>query len=111
MLSAEANRQIFYRNAADADACVVEGVMGLFDGVDGKTEAGSTAEIAKWLGLPVVLVVDASSMARSAAALVHGYESFDPATCRVTSESTFRNAIWDSLRPERTCCRSQCCRC
>jgi cobyrinic acid a,c-diamide synthase len=79
MLSAEANRQIFYRNAADADVCVVEGVMGLFDGVDGKSEAGSTAEIAKWLQLPVILVVDASSMARSAAALVHGYESFDPA--------------------------------
>ena len=79
MLSAEANRQVFYRNAADADVCVVEGVMGLFDGVDGKSEAGSTAEIAKWLGLPVILVVDASAMARSAAALVHGYESFDPA--------------------------------
>jgi cobyrinic acid a,c-diamide synthase len=79
MLSAEANRQIFYRNAANADVCVVEGVMGLFDGVDGKSEAGSTAEIAKWLGLPVVLVVDASAMARSAAALVRGFESFDPA--------------------------------
>jgi cobyrinic acid a,c-diamide synthase len=79
MLSAEANRRVFYRNAADADVCVVEGVMGLFDGVDGQSEAGSTAEIAKWLGLLVILVVDASSMARSAAALVHGYESFDPA--------------------------------
>jgi cobyrinic acid a,c-diamide synthase len=78
MLSAEANGQVFYRNAADADVCVVEGMMGLFDGVDGKSEAGSTAEMAKWLGLPVILVVDASSMARSAAALVHGYESFDP---------------------------------
>jgi cobyrinic acid a,c-diamide synthase len=79
MLSAEANRQIFYRNAADADVCVVEGVMGLFDGVDGKSEAGSSAEIAKWLQLPVILVVDASAMARSAAALIHGFESFDPA--------------------------------
>lgn len=79
MLSAEANRQIFYRNVANADVCVVEGVMGLFDGVDGKSEAGSTAEIAKWLGLPVILVVDASAMARSAAALIHGFESFDPA--------------------------------
>jgi cobyrinic acid a,c-diamide synthase len=79
MLSAETNRRIFYRNAADADVCVVEGVMGLFDGVDGKSEAGSTAEIAKWLQLPVILVVDASAMARSAAALVRGFESFDPA--------------------------------
>src|ERR1700680_1148662 len=79
MLSAEANRRVFYQNAADTNVCVVEGMMGLFDGVDGKSEAGSTAEMAKWLGLPVILVVDASSMARSAAALVHGYESFDPA--------------------------------
>src|SRR5260370_34335818 len=79
MLSAEANRHIFHRNAANADVCVIEGVMGLFDGVDGKSEAGSTAEIAKWLQLPVILVADASSMARSAAALVHGFESFDPA--------------------------------
>jgi cobyrinic acid a,c-diamide synthase len=79
MLSAEANRQVFYRNAADADVCAVEGVMGLFDGVDGKSEAGSTAQIAKWLQLPVILVVDASAMARSAAALIHGFESFDPA--------------------------------
>jgi cobyrinic acid a,c-diamide synthase len=79
MLSAEANRKIFRRGAAGAHVCVVEGMMGLFDGVEGKSEAGSTAEMAKWLGLPVILVVDASSMARSAAALVHGFENFDPA--------------------------------
>src|SRR3984957_6293628 len=79
MLSAEMNRRVFYQNAADTNVCVVEGMMGLFDRGDGKSEAGSTAEMAKWLGLPVILVVDASSMARRAAALVHGYESFDPA--------------------------------
>ena len=79
MLSETANRQIFRRGAREADVCVVEGMMGLFDGVDGTSEAGSTAEIAKWLQLPVILVVDASSMARSSAALVHGFESFDPA--------------------------------
>ncbi|MCK7507831.1 MAG: hypothetical protein MZV70_29800 [Desulfobacterales bacterium] len=65
--------------ASTADIAVVEGVMGLFDGYDGKTEAGSTAQMAKWLGLPVLLVVDARSMARSAAALVQGFENFDPA--------------------------------
>lgn len=79
MLSADANRQIFSRAATQADICVVEGVMGLFDGADGKSDTGSTAEIAKWLGLPVILVVDASAMARSAAALLHGFETFDPA--------------------------------
>jgi cobyrinic acid a,c-diamide synthase len=79
MLSAGANRKIFGRSAGEADVCVVEGMMGLFDGVDGNSGAGSTAEIAKWLRLPVILVVDASSAARSAAALVHGFETFDPA--------------------------------
>ena len=59
------------------DIAVVEGVMGLFDGYDGKSEAGSTAQMAKWLGLPVILLVDAASMARSAAAIVMGFEHFD----------------------------------
>ncbi len=78
MLSREANRSVFARGIASADGAVVEGVMGLFDGYDGTTEAGSTAEMAKWLQLPVILVVDARSMARSAAALVHGFCTFDP---------------------------------
>jgi len=78
MLSREANLAIFDHHAAGADVAVVEGVMGLFDGYDGRSEAGSTAQMAKWLGLPVVLVADARSMARSAAALVHGFASFDP---------------------------------
>jgi cobyrinic acid a,c-diamide synthase len=77
MLEPTANLQTFARFSPDADIAVVEGVMGLFDGRDSLTEAGSTAEMAKLLALPVLLVVDASAMARSAAALVHGYESFD----------------------------------
>jgi cobyrinic acid a,c-diamide synthase len=78
MFSADANRHIFRGGAAGAEVSVVEGMMGLFDGAGGKSEAGSTAEIAKWLGLPVILVVDASAIARSSAALVHGFETFDP---------------------------------
>lgn len=70
---------LFSRLLATADAAVVEGVMGLFDGYDGLTESGSTAEMAKWLDLPVLLVVDARSMARSVAALVQGFTGFDPA--------------------------------
>jgi len=53
-------------------------VMGLFDGYDGRTELGSTAEVAKLLSAPVVLVIDAGSMARSAAAIALGFKTFDP---------------------------------
>jgi cobyrinic acid a,c-diamide synthase len=78
MLSQDYNLKAFARHTIDADVAVVEGVMGLYDGYDGRSEAGSTAQMAKWLGLPVVLVVGARSMARSAAALVQGFERFDP---------------------------------
>jgi cobyrinic acid a,c-diamide synthase len=62
-----------------ADIAVVEGVMGLFDGASGRGELASTGHIAKLLDAPVVLVVDASAMSRSVAAIVHGYRTFDPA--------------------------------
>lgn len=63
--------------AAGADLLVVEGVMGLFDGVGATTEA-STAAVAKALQAPVVLVVDASAMSGSVAAVVHGFRTHDP---------------------------------
>jgi cobyrinic acid a,c-diamide synthase len=77
MLSAETNRGIFSRASSRCDVAVVEGMMGLFDGVAGSSEEGSTAEIAKLLGLPVVLVVDAGNSARSIAAVIRGFETFD----------------------------------
>lgn len=77
ILSRETNLRVFARAAADADVAIVEGVMGLFDGRSAASEEGSTAEIAKWLSAPVLLVADASAMARSAAALVRGFENFD----------------------------------
>ncbi len=77
MLTEDYNRDTFRKYARASDLAVVEGVMGLFDGYDGRSEAGSTAQMAKWLKLPVLLVVDARSMARSAAALVCGFEDFD----------------------------------
>jgi cobyrinic acid a,c-diamide synthase len=77
MLSKEYNLECFRRTAQAADVAVIEGVMGLFDGYDGKSEAGSTAQMAKWIGAPVILLVDAASMARSAAAVVMGFEHFD----------------------------------
>ena len=78
MLAREYNIDTFTRNMQSHDVGVVEGMMGLFDGYDGKSEAGSTAEMAKWLGLPVILIVDASAMARSVVAVIHGFHSFDP---------------------------------
>jgi len=90
MLPEDYNRKSFQRAVAGADMAVVEGVMGLYDGYDGKSEAGSTGQMAKLIGLPVVLVVDAASMARSAAALVQGFENFD-------SDLQFAGVIFNNL--------------
>lgn len=78
MLERKENIRIFNRYASAADVVVVEGVMGLYDGYDGAGEAGSTAQMAKWLGLPVLLCVDARSMARSMGAVALGFARFDP---------------------------------
>ena len=67
------------RATRDAEIAIVEGMMGLFDGLDGGSNRGSTAELAAWLGWPVVLVIDASAAARSVAALVRGFRTFDRA--------------------------------
>ena len=69
---------LFAHGVRGADISVVEGVMGLFDGKSGGGEYASTAHVAKLLGAPVLLVVDAGAMARSVAAMVHGYATFDP---------------------------------
>ena len=78
MLTPQANREVFRRGALGAHAAVVEGMMGLFDGKDGAAATGSSAEIAKLLQLPVLLVLDCAKSAQSAAAVVRGFESFDP---------------------------------
>lgn len=70
-------RHSFLRHTAASDLAVVEGAMGLFDGVD-LAGTGSTAELAKVLAAPVVLVVDTSRMTRSVAAVVLGCQRFDP---------------------------------
>ncbi|WP_405850923.1 cobyrinate a,c-diamide synthase [Streptomyces niveus] len=69
---------LFAHGAAGCDVALVEGVMGLYDGAAGQGELASTAQVAKLLRAPVVLVVDASSQSRSVAALVHGFASWDP---------------------------------
>jgi cobyrinic acid a,c-diamide synthase len=71
-------RETFVRAAQDADIAIIEGMMGLFDGAGPTTDEGSTAEVAKWLDAPVVLVADASGMARTIAAIAQGFAHFDP---------------------------------
>ena len=77
---------LFRHGAAGAQVAIVEGVMGLFDGADPATVPGlepgfgSTAHVARLLGAPVVLVVDAARAGRSVAALVAGFAAFDPRT-------------------------------
>ncbi len=78
MCGRDAVRATVARHAADADIAVIEGMMGCFDGVDGTSDDGSTAQVAKWLDAPVVLVADASASVRSIAAVVVGFERFDP---------------------------------
>ncbi|GAB3136085.1 cobyrinate a,c-diamide synthase [Microbispora hainanensis] len=72
---------LFAHGARGADVAIVEGVMGLFDGRfthgQGSASEASTAHVARLLGAPVLLVVDASSQAASVAALVHGFATFD----------------------------------
>ncbi len=68
----------FARASSDVDFSVIEGVMGLFDGLRGRSEDGSSAQIAKWLSMPVILVIDAAGLARTAAAIVRGCQALDP---------------------------------
>lgn len=76
LMDGPALRATFQRNAGQVS--LIEGVMGLFDGASPTALTGSSAEIAGLLAAPIVLVCDASGMARSVAALAHGFTSFEP---------------------------------
>lgn len=77
MMGREAVISTFTHASQGADIALLEGVMGLFDGASPTSDEGSTAEIAKWLQAPVLLVCDAGGMARSIAALARGFSTFD----------------------------------
>ena len=77
LMSREVIRQSFIRHAVSADLGIVEGVDGLFDSVD-LAGRGSTAEVAKAIQAPVILVVDTARITRSVAAVVMGFMRFDP---------------------------------
>lgn len=78
LMSEAIARELFCRAAQDAELSIIEGVMGLFDGASGSDERGSTSHLAKVLRAPVVLVMDAKAMARSAAAVALGFQKLDP---------------------------------
>jgi len=77
MMGSEAVKWLFKETSRDCDIAIIEGVMGLFDGFGTTNDEGSTAKIAKMLKAPVILVVDASSMARSVAAIIKGFQTLD----------------------------------
>ncbi|ACL24170.1 cobyrinate a,c-diamide synthase [Chloroflexus aggregans] len=68
---------VLVRRSADADLALIEGVMGLFDGYAGDDDTGSSAHIARLTATPVIIVLDARAMARTAAALIAGLRDFD----------------------------------
>lgn len=76
MLEKKTLQYLFCSHLKSEDFCVIEGVMGLYDGF-GTTEKGSTAEVAKILNCPVILVMNAQGMSTSAAAVLQGFCNFD----------------------------------
>jgi cobyrinic acid a,c-diamide synthase len=77
MMGEEGVRRSFCSALKGADVAVVEGVMGLYDGMDG-TDVGSTAQVARILDIPTLLVINVHGMSRSAAAMEQGFAGFDP---------------------------------
>lgn len=78
VLSQDENKEIFDHACQGADIAIIEGVRGLYEGAESLSDSGSTASIAKILNVPVILVIDARSITRSAAALIKGFAAFDP---------------------------------
>ncbi len=92
LMTQAAVMEIYNHAAESADIAVIEGVRGLYEGYDG--DLGSTAQIAKMLHVPVIFVVDARSITRSAAAIVKGYMDFDP-------QVQFKGVILNKVGSER----------
>lgn len=95
VLTPEENREIFSHACAcqGADIAIIEGVRGLYEGAESLSDIGSTASIAKLLNVPVILVIDARSITRSAAAILKGFSTFDP-------EITISGVILNNVKGE-----------
>jgi len=107
MMHPEGMRRSFVRNSREPDVAVIEGVMGLFDGASPASLEGSTADCARLLGIPVVLVVDAHGIAGSIAPLVAGFTHFNRHVriCGVIANNvgsrTHRQILADALSAAR----------
>ena len=91
MLTKEYNISTVAKFSSECDVAIVDGLDGLFDGYDPNSENGSTAQMAKWLKAPVILVCDCDSMARSIAAVTRGYQEFD-------TELTIAGVVFNKVR-------------
>lgn len=90
MVGQDTVKDIFVHASSDADISIIEGVMGFYDGRDPLSNEGSSAEISLLLDCPVLLVINCRSMARSAAAIVKGYQLLEP---RVNIAAVFANHV------------------
>lgn len=94
IMGREGVRRSYLQGIKDADIAIIEGVMGLYDSHDAIDDVGSTADIAKTIKAPVVLVVDVARVARSAGAMVKGFKDFD-------RELDFRAVILNKVGSDR----------
>ncbi|MBB6401333.1 cobyrinic acid a,c-diamide synthase [Methanococcus maripaludis] len=86
-------RSIFKRHSKNKDINVIEGVRGLYEGISPYNDIGSTASVAKTINAPVILLMDARSLTRSAAAIIKGFKSFDP-------DLNIKGVIFNKIRGE-----------
>ena len=85
-------REVFHHYGQEADVCVVEGVMGAYDGYD--RWQGSSAEIAEILNIPMILIVNAKSMAYSVAPILYGFKSYIGGRRKEEGERSLETGVW-----------------
>ena len=77
-MSPEQIRDSYLKATQKTDIAVIEGVRGLYEGIDSINDIGSTASVAKALNAPVILIINSRSLVKSAAAIVLGFKALDP---------------------------------
>ena len=87
-------RELFKRNSKNKDISIIEGVRGLYEGISPYNDIGSTASVSKSLNAPVILIMDARSLTRSAAAIIKGFKSFD-------ENVSIQGVIFNKIRGEK----------